>query len=330
MFIVNTPIPSSIHRRFGPITLWIGGGILLLCEILLFTDVALSHRGAIHRNSQYLALPIPHGTLALAARWMAINMTAIAWTGLLFLLDGLLECTAAGSPIRRRPHHFALLWIASIFIWSVFDLINFWVFLPRHAWIYIGIPAHFSDRLWGYLLAFGAVVPGMLLIGQIYLNLGWFNWARAKPWRMPGWFKLLMFLIGVAMLAWPLLRRDPVTNYTLWTSLLLLLDPINQFLGRPSMLRDWENGWYGRMLAAFAGGLTCGFLWEFWNYWAIAKWVYDLPFLGAAGHYKYFEMPLPGLLGFIPFGLECWVMWQLLRIPFDGLAEPIPNELNLL
>ena len=90
-----------------------------------------------------------------------------------------------------------------------------------------------------------------------------------------------------------------------------------------------KDGWYGRTLAACAGGLTCGFLWEFWNYWALAKWVYDLPFLGVMQKYQYFEMPLPGLLGFIPFGIECWVMWQMMRIPLDGLAEPLPDEMTL-
>ena len=36
------------------------------------------------------------------------------------------------------------------------------------------------------------------------------------------------------------------------------------------------------------------------------------------------------LLGFIPFGLECWVMWQAMRVPLDGLAEPLPDERSLL
>ena len=83
-------------------------------------------------------------------------------------------------------------------------------------------------------------------------------------------------------------------------------------------------------LAACAGGLICGFLWEFWNYWAVAKWVYKLPFLGATLRYHYFEMPVVGLLGFIPFGMECWVMWQTLRIPLDGMVEPLPDEASLL
>ena len=132
------------------------------------------------------------------------------------------------------------------------------------------------------------------------------------------------------MLIWPMVHHDPITNLTLWTSLVFLLDPINYALGRPSMWRDWQRGWYGRTLACFAGGLFCGFLWEFWNYWALSKWVYHLPFLGWTENYRYFEMPLLGLLGFLPFGIECWVMWQLIRIPLDGLVEPLPDERTLM
>jgi hypothetical protein len=264
----------------------------------------------------------------------AINMTAVVWTGLLYFLDGVLAIFPQGSPARRRPHHFWMLWIASIFIWCVFDWINFWIFAPHHSWRYIGMPPQFSQRLPGYILAFAAVVPGMLMIGQVYTNLGLFNWARSKPWNLSvpsrNSIRVIFFLVGIAMTLWPILHPYQITNLTLWTSLVFLLDPINLLLGRPSMLGDWENGWYGRTLAAFAGGLTCGFLWEFWNYWALAKWVYDLPFLGSWQHVKYFEMPMIGLIGFIPFGIECWIMWQLMRIPLDGLVEPLPDEKSLL
>jgi len=87
----------------------------------------------------------------------------------------------------------------------------------------------------------------------------------------------------------------------------------------PSVVRDWSDGRWGRTLALGAGGLFCGFLWEFWNFWAGTKWVYHPPFLGSWEHYRYFEMPLPGLLGFIAFGIETWTMWQttlLLLSPF--------------
>src|SRR5206468_3854489 len=100
--------------------------------------------------------------------------------------------------------------------------------------------------------------------------------------------------------------------------------------GQPSMWRDWREGRFDRTLAAFAGGLACGFLWEFWNYWALCKWVYHLPFLGPLERYKYFEMPLPGLLGFLPFGLECWVLWQLPRKGGTVLATgPVPSASSI-
>jgi hypothetical protein len=45
---------------------------------------------------------------------------------------------------------------------------------------------------------------------------------------------------------------------------------------------------------------------------------------------RYFEMPLLGFLGFLPFAVECWVMLQLLlgltqRLKLR-LAEPLPDD----
>lgn len=319
---------NELSRRRVPRTLWIGLGIILLSEALLFTDVFATPRGVVKSDQAILDLPRPEGALRIAARLAAFNITPFAWFGYLFFLDGVLSLQRGGSPIRRRPHHFAMLFLASITIWCVFDTINFY---GIKAWDYIGMPPGRINRLVGYFIAFGTIVPGMLMSGQMLMNLGLFRWAQYRPWRrMPQSVLVASLIAGAAMLVWPIVHHDPITNLTLWTSLVFLLDPINYWLGRPSMWRDWSNGWYGRTLACFAGGLLCGFLWEFWNYWALSKWIYDLPFLGPAEHVRYFEMPLPGLLGFLPFGIECWVMWQLIRIALDGLVEPLPDDRTLL
>ena len=322
-------------RRRPPLTLIAGLLVIAVAEALLFADVRLSHRGAVRTEAEAAAVlrVEPTSPLGWAARSMAVNMTAVAWPGYLLAMDGLLAWQPPGSPVRRRRHHFALLCLASIPIWCLFDLINFHGVggTGMRAWTYIGLPPRFADKFVPYVLAFGSIVPGMLMSGQAMLNAGWFDWARSRQWRMPRWGGPLALAVGVAMSAWPLVHPDPVTNLTLWTSLVFLLDPVNDYLGRPSMFRDWRSGWYGRSLAAMAGGLACGLLWEFWNYWALTKWAYHLPFLGAWGNrFHYFEMPLPGLLGFLPFGLECWVVWQTIRIPLDGLAEPLPDERSLL
>ena len=349
--MTSLPAVSTSDKRRSfkrwPLTLWLGVLIVAACEALLFIDVQLAHRGPVRSAAERLAVLNPESSLGHAARWVAVNMTALVWIGYLILLEGLLTLMNGASPARRRPHHFLLLFLASIFVWGAFDMINF--NLDMRAWIYIGIPGtpgipgDLFDRAMGYFLAFGAVVPGMLLSGQVLMDLKVFDWARrgktpkadghARPnngFRMPTWVLWLSLSIGAGMVALVIIAATPVTNYVLWTSLVFLLDPINYWLGRPSMFGDWERGWFGRTLAACAGGLICGLLWEFWNYWALTKWTYHLPFLGVTEQYKYFEMPLVGLLGFIPFGVECWVMWQMIRIPLDGLAEPLPGDTALL
>lgn len=325
---------SSLHtarlRRSWPATFWIGIAIILIAEFFLFTDVKLSHRGAIETQSamEALAAHPPQNVLGSLARWVAIYMTPIAWLGYLFLLEGILTAQTGTSPVRLRPNHFAICALLSVPIWCLFDCINFYCFKPP-AWTYIGVPSGL-ERYAGYAVAFAAIVPGMLMSGQVFLDLGVFDAARSERWHLPRWAKGVVLLIGAAMLAYPLLSGDSRANYTLWASLVFLLDPINLLLGRPSVIRDWQAGWYGRTLAAFAGGLLCGLLWEFWNYWAMSKWIYHLPFLGSAESVRYFQMPVIGLIGFIPFGLECWVMWQFLRIFFDGLVEPLPGERVLM
>ena len=87
-------------------------------------------------------------------------------------------------------------------------------------------------------------------------------------------------------------------------------------------------------MALLAAGFICGLLWEFWNYWATAKWTYELAFLGPLEDIRYFEMPVAGLLGFPPFALECWVMFQttIALIGRFGLvkAEPLPDEYTIV
>jgi hypothetical protein len=312
-------------------TVWLGLGLIAASEILLSLDLQAERRGAIETQSEMLRLGEnpPANFAESIARWVSINMTPLAWLGYVLFLDGVTTTQTGRGPVRGRPHHFAFCALASILIWCVFDAINFYCFSPP-AWTYIGLPLNWPQRFIGYAVAFAAELPGMFLTAQVILNLGWVDGLRGKPLRLPRSADAFVSLIGLALLLWAILGRNSVANYGLWCSFVLLLDPINRRLGRPSMFGDWENGWYGRSVALFSGGLICGFLWEFWNYWALAKWIYHLPFLGSTEHIRYFQMPVIGLLGFIPFAMACWAMWQTVRIPLDGLVEPLPNDATII
>src|SRR5436305_11592268 len=142
MTALDSPRSLLSIRARPTATLWIGLIIILACEVLLFTDVYLSHRGALKSHSEIQALKVnnqPTTPLGRAARYVAVNMTALVWVGYLLFIEGILAAQG-DSPIRRRPHHFFLLALASIFIWCVFDWINFYFI---RAWRYIGFPIEF-------------------------------------------------------------------------------------------------------------------------------------------------------------------------------------------
>ena len=365
----NTP------RRFPPLTLLIGAGMIVGCAALLAVDV--HRRGGIVLPADQ-PLPAPVGALGQLARRVAGNMTVLCWVGYLFFFDGLLEALSrgrprgSGSPIRVRPNRFIVAWLTSIPVWCFFDWLNFYYL---DAWRYHHLPPGFARRLAGYFLAFAAISPGMFLAAELYQRLGvrrlrhaskaaaWFAvigvpavialitlallTSSDEPRMILGSALLLLgpalaalvrnrtllvtaFAVGVGFTAWALLVRDPIGCMTLWVGLIYLLDPINAKLGAPSLLRDWQAGRWGRTTALCAGGATCGLLWELWNYWAIAKWTYHLPFMGWMEEVRYFEMPWPGFAGFLPFACECWVMLNtvvaLLSRVGLRVAEPLPDD----
>jgi hypothetical protein len=94
-----------------------------------------------------------------------------------------------------------------------------------------------------------------------------------------------------------------------WLGCIFILDPIVYHLDQPnaSFLGQAKQGNYGLAARLLLAGMVCGGLWEFWNFWASAKWVYTIPYLGFL---KAFEMPLLGFLGFPPFALECYLIYR--------------------
>ena len=105
----------------------------------------------------------------------------------------------------------------------------------------------------------------------------------------------------------------PFMAAPLWLGFIFLLDPINARLGAESLWADWRAGRRDRLINLVLSGFLCGVLWEFWNYWARAKWIYSVPIME---NLKIFEMPLPGYFGFPAFALECFTMYVFVRALF--------------
>jgi hypothetical protein len=188
--------------------------------------------------------------------------------------------------------------------WLVFEVFNLWLL----NWRYAGLEPRLFLRWPGYALAFATVLPGVLLASRVLAALGVGANLRGRVRRLEQWQPLFL-LLGVACLVLPFLA--PRYAFPLiWGSFFFLLDPLLDLFTGDSLTRRFLQGERQEHLCLLLAGLLCGLWWEMWNYPAAAKWVYTLPVLNFG---KVFEMPVLGYLGFLPFALECWVMYEIMK-----------------
>ncbi|MGH9328753.1 MAG: hypothetical protein ACRD2B_18960 [Terriglobia bacterium] len=247
--------------------------------------------------------------LGFGVRWAAIYFTPLAWTGYLLVTDSLVASLQGTSLFRRSPRGFFALAAWSVPLWVIFEIYN----LRLKNWTYVGLPANVWARDAGYVWSFSTIWPAIFETAELAWALGFF---RSIPKPRASLSATTTWGIGIAgalCVTVPLLLPSHVGSYLfglVWIGFALLLDPLNARWKGRSLLREWKDGRVATLKCFIFSGIFCGFLWEFWNYWAHARWVYIFPILQRT---KIFEMPAPGFLGFPPFAVECLVMYEFLR-----------------
>lgn len=244
--------------------------------------------------------------LFLGVKVVGLFFTPLVWTGYILLVDGLVFKLRGESLIFTRRKDFLILLPLSLGWWLVFELYN----LHLRNWVYVGLPENVWARYAGYVWSFVTIMPAIFETTELIGALGLFGQLSQRRYRLSDRTLKLWGTVGFAFLIFPLLVPRRVAQYLfgfIWLGFILAIDPVNYKWGRPSLLRDFQQGEWSRLLNLLSAGLFCGFLWEFWNYWAQAHWIYTFPILQS---YKIFQMPIPGYLGFPPFALECYVLVQ--------------------
>ena len=170
-----------------------------------------------------------------------------------------------------------------------------------------------------------AIFPALFLTARI-LAATLFAGFRVAPVKPPRWALSLSIAAVVVAVALPLAVVSPWLVPLVWVGYVLLLEPINYRWGRASWLRLLERGEASLVASLLASGVVCGVLWEFWNYRALARWTYTVPYFGAV---KVFEMPVLGYLGFPPFALECYAMYNFLAPLFASRSGPHDATVSL-
>ncbi len=229
-----------------------------------------------------------------------------AWWSYILIVDAIIYRLKGNSLLISRTREFFLMVPWSIFIWLIFEAAN----LSLENWYYINLPHSGVERWLGYAIAYGTVLPGIFETTELLESLGLLKKSNIKKTVISGGGHSILILLGILCLVSSVLIPEYCFPL-IWVGFIFLLEPLNYRFGGRSLLKNLEEGSPQKIYLLFIAGLICGFLWEFWNFWALSKWVYTVPFFYEG---KGFEMPFLGFLGFPPFAVQAYVMYNFISL----------------
>jgi len=260
----------------------------------------------IHGILGLVILLISHVLLLVEIELIASWFYYWAWWSYILIIDSLIYTIKKNSLIMNRKGEFFLILLWSIVIWTFFEAVN----LILQNWYYSNVVPSLVIRWLCYGVAYATVLPALFETTELLESVGLFKNSTVRPITVTTAVQAGLVSLGIVFMLGVLFY--PRYCFPLvWGSIIFLFEPINYRWSATSLLKDWERGTARKFYLLLTAGLICGVLWEFWNFWAATKWIYTVPFFEEL---KIFEMPLLGFLGFPPFAVECYVVYNFISI----------------
>jgi len=208
-----------------------------------------------------------------------------------------------------QPWFFLALFPFSAAFWWFFEYLNRFV----QNWYYTGV--HYGPGTYFLLatLSFSTVLPAVLstqqwIAGSPAVNAGFRSRLPIRPAhpRMLAAITLITAATGLLLIGVLPNHLFPLV----WVSPLLIWASVRGLRGKQQVFSNIVRGDWRLVISAAIAALLCGWFWEMWNYFSMARWEYSVPLVQ---RFHVFEMPLLGYAGYLPFGLECLVACELIR-----------------
>jgi hypothetical protein len=247
--------------------------------------------------------------------WRRHTFTPL-WLGYVVVMNALAWRRSGHSPLTHRTHSFIALFPVSALFWWLFEHLNQFV----DNWYYTGVYAR-SDA--EYFLQ--ATLPFSTVLPAVASTIAWLRtFPRLEHSTLPAihghrtiaWVALLAGVLALAAIG----TRPEILYAMLWIGPLLILASLQQLLLASTLLSPLAHGDWRPLLQPALAGLICGFFWELWNSGSLAQWHYSVPYVQ---RFHLFEMPLLGYAGYLPFGVECALVMDLIMriVERRGLYE---------
>ena len=237
------------------------------------------------------------------------------WAGFIVLMNALCVKRSGHSPMTDHPWAYAATFPASALFWWFFEYLNRYVW----NWYYLGVSELGAAEYVLYAtICFASVLPGVCAVAAFLHTFPIFDdrvfggMARVNL-RKPGWCAFLGVLAATGLCG--IVFAPDYTYPLLWISPVAVFLLVQFLMREPCVLDSVVDGNWSVFIRFSLAALVCGLCWETWNYYALAKWVYSVPWVHG---FQIWEMPVIGFAGYLPFGVECaavtaWILPSLLE-----------------
>ncbi len=240
------------------------------------------------------------------------------WLAYIVVMNALAFRRTGRSPLTHQTGAFLALFPLSALFWWFFEYLNRFV----QNWHYLGIGALTAEEYFlRATLPFATVLPAFVATRAWLAGYpkGWIGLADWKPFTTYNPRRLACLALTVAALG---LAGIGIWHEflfpLLWVAPLIVIASLQTLSGKTTLLADPARGDWRRLVMAAVTALICGFFWEMWNVLSLEKWIYTVPFVA---RFHIFEMPLLGYAGYLPFGIECALMAELVGLTGEETAR---------
>jgi len=246
------------------------------------------------------------------------------WIAFILLVNAFTVRRTGRCLMLSRPRPFLLLFPVSAGIWWSFEYLNRFVGNWRYVGgVEFGAPEYFLFAT----LPFSTVLPAVLSTRELLLSCprldGAFREGRPLSPGKPGATGRAALLLSCAGLFAVGIVPDAAFPLV-WVAPPALLISLAVLRGEPHALSGIASGDWRPAASSVLAALLCGVFWETWNFGSYAKWVYAIPYVDAL---HVFEMPLLGYAGYLPFGVLCAEIGNLIvGEPCRGPYMPVSGK----
>lgn len=234
------------------------------------------------------------------------------WLGYIVVVNALTWRRSGHCMLKDRPRYMLALALLSAAFWWFFEYLNRFV----QNWYYVGIGNLSAGQYILFAtLPFATVLPAVMGTYELLATYPQFSAGLRNAYpvhvrrpRLAATVWLVSASAGLAGIGiWP-----DILFPLLWLAPLIILTSLQAIRGESTRFAGLARGDWRDLCLLACAALICGIFWELWNYHSLAKWIYSVPYVG---RFRVFEMPVLGYAGYLPFGLECAVVADLLVHP---------------